>query len=275
MPRSASDIAAQAVLRHPMPAVMYELLSLNESVPGAMTALPDVIRRDPDLEKRMRTVSRGPGPWADRTAHRSLEDGVSAVGFRRVHCAALLITTVKTLPIETTAFDYLDFWRYSVAVAYIATSLAYARRVEGREYAYATGLFHDVGRLIMEEDDPQGLTIVRSIQMRGEIPWHEVERSAFGFTAYDLSVEMARAWRLPPLLVDAITGLVERRRDGLVGVLRDACLAARTLGFATQTGRRQDLTVETADLIDRYYEGQDGLRGRVNALLETSMIAPR
>lgn len=206
-----------------MPAVMYELLSLNESVPGAIMALPDVIRQDADLEKRLRTVSRGPGPWSDRTAHRSLEDGLSALSFRRVHCGALLITTVKTLPIETTAFDYLDFWRYSVAVVYIATSLAYARRIEGREYAYAAGLFHDVGRLIMEENDPQGLTIVRSIQMRGEVPWHEVERSAFGFTAYDLSVEMARAWRLPPLLVDAITGLVERRHGRLVGVLRDAC----------------------------------------------------
>ncbi len=202
-----------------MPAVMYELLSLNESVPGAIMALPDVIRQDAELDKRLRTVSRGPGPWSDRTAHRSLEDGLSALSFRRVHCGALLITTVKTLP---TAFDYLDFWRYSVAVAYIGTSLAYARRVEGREYAYAAGLFHDVGRLIMEEDDPQGLTIVRSIQMRGEIPWHEVERSAFGFTAYDLSVEMACAWRLPPLLVDAITGLVERRYGRLAGVAEDA-----------------------------------------------------
>ncbi|RLT43245.1 MAG: HDOD domain-containing protein [Chloroflexi bacterium] len=274
MPLSAADVAAQAVLRHPMPAVMYELLSLNESTPGAMAALPDVIRLDPDLEKRMRTVSRGPGPWTDRTAHRSLEDGLGALGFRRVHSAALLITTVKALPIETTAFDYLDFWRYSVAVAYIATSLAYARRVDGREYAYAAGLFHDVGRLIMEEDDPQGLSIVRAIQMRGEIPWHEVERSAFGFTAYDLSVEMARAWRLPAPLIAAITGLVERRRGGLMAALRDACLAARALRFATQTGRRQDLTSEAAGLIDRYYDGPDGLRVRVNALLETSMIAP-
>jgi HD-like signal output (HDOD) protein len=257
-----------------MPAVMYELLSLNESVPGALAALPNVIRLDPDLEKRLRTVSRGPGPWTDRTAHRSLEDGVNALGFRRVHSSALLITTVKALPIQTTAFDYLDFWRYSVAVAYITTSLAYARRVDTREYAFAAGLLHDVGRLIMEEDDPQGLSIVRSIQMRGEIPWHEVERSAFGFTAYDLSVEMARAWRLPAQLTAAITGLVERRRDGLAASLRDACLAARALRFATQAGRRQDLSPEAAGLIDRYYGGLDGLRTRVNALLETSMIAP-
>lgn len=172
MPDTASEVAARAVLRHPMPAVMYELLSLNESTPGAGTTLPGIIRLDSDLEKRMRTVSRGPGPWRDRAADRSLERGIEALGFRRVHSAALLITTIKALPIETTAFDYIEFWRYSVAVAYIATSLAYARRVEDREYAYAAGLLHDVGRLIMEEDDPQGLTIVRSIQLRGDVPWH-------------------------------------------------------------------------------------------------------
>ena len=274
MPGSASDVAAQAALRYPMPAVLYELLSLNEAVPGAMSALPGIIRQDAELAKQMAIVSRGPGPWRDRTADRSMETALAALGFRRVHSAALLITTIKTLPIETTAFDYIVFWRYSVAVAYLATSLAYSRRVEGREYAYVAGLFHDLGRLILEESDPKGLSIVRTIQLRGDIPWHEVERSAFGFTALDVSLELARVWRLPQPLVDAIAGLVERRRSPLAGVLRDAGLAARALQFATQNGRRQNLSPETATLIDRYYEGPVGLRLRVDALLETSMIAP-
>lgn len=85
---------------------------------------------------------------------------------------------------------------------------------------------------------------------------------------------MACAWRLPQPLVDMIGGLIARRRSGLDEVLRDAYLAARALRFATAIGRRQDLSPETAGLIDRYYEGVDGLWLRVNALLETSMIAP-
>ena len=257
-----------------MPAVMYQLLSVNESVPGAMTVLPAIIRLDAELEKRLADVSRGDGPWRERTATRSLEKGLAEIGFRRVHSAALLVATMKALPIETKVFDYLAFWRYSIAVAFVTTSLAYARRVEHREYAYAAGLFHDIGRLILEENDPVGLSIVRPVQLRGDIPWHEVERSAFGYTALDLSVALARAWRLPQPLVDAISGLGQGKRAGLAGSLRDACLAARTLGFATSTGRRQDLSPETAGLIDRYYEGPEGLRRRVNALLESSTIAP-
>ncbi len=273
MPPTGADIAARAVIEHPLPAVFYQLLTLNETVPGAEAALPHIIRLDPELEARMRSVSRAQAPWAERTADRSLEQGIAALGFRRVHSAALMISTIKALPIETTAFDYLDFWRYSVAVAYISASLGYARRVEGREYAYAAGLFHDIGRLIMEESDPEGLSLVRTIQMRGEVPWHEVERSAFGFSSIDLSLEMVRAWHLPPPLIDAISGLVERRRSGLAGTLRDASLAARALRFATSTGRKQDLSDEVMRLVDRYYGGPDGLRLRVNALLETSMIA--
>lgn len=257
-----------------MPAVMYQLLSVNESVPGAMTVLPAIIRLDADLEKRLADVSRGDGPWRERTAKRSLEKGLAAIGFRRVHSAALLITAMKALPVEAKAFDYLDFWRYSTAVAYVATSLAYARHVEDREYAFAVGLFHDVGRLILDEDDPAGLGIVRSIQLGGDIPWHEVERSAFGYTALDLSVALTSAWRLPQPLVDAISGLGQGKRAGLAGALRDAALAVRTLGFATSTGRRQELKAETAALIDRYYEGPEGLRRRVNALLESATITP-
>lgn len=270
---SVVDVAANAVIRHPMPAVMYELLSVNESLPGAMTVLPAIIRLDEDLAKRLANVARGDGPWRERTATRSLEKGLVEIGFRRVHSAALLITAMKALPIETTAFDYLTFWRYSTAVAFVATSLAYARRVEGREYAFAAGLFHDLGRLILEENDPGGLSVVRTIQLRGEIPWHQVEQSAFGYTALDLSVALARAWRLPEPLVDAISGLAQGKRAGLTGSLRDAALAARALGFATSTGRRRELRPETAALIDRYYEGPEGLRRRVNALLESATIA--
>ncbi len=198
MALSVVDVVARAAVRHPMPAVMYELLSVNESLPGAMTMLPAIIRLDADLERRLADVSRGDGSWRERTASRTLERGLAEIGFRRVHSAALLITAMKALPIEIRVFDYLDFWRYSIAVSFVATSLAYARRVEGREYAYAAGLFHDVGRLILEEDDPVGLQAVRGIQLRGGVPWHEVERSALGYTALDLSVALARAWRLAP-----------------------------------------------------------------------------
>lgn len=273
MPLLASDVAVDAALKHPMPAVLYELLSLNESLPGATTILPAIVRQDEDLKRGLANVSRGEGPWRERTAEVSLEKGLAEIGFRRVHSAALLITVMKALPIKTTVFDYLQFWQYSTAAAYVATSLAYARRVEGREFAFAVGLLHDVGRLVFDENDPAGLAVVRSIQLRGEIPWYEVERSTFGYTALDLSVALLRAWRLPQPIIDAVSGLVEGRRSGLTGSLRDGALAARTLEFATSTGRRLELSPETAALIDRYYEGPDGLRRRVNALLESATIA--
>ena len=274
MPLSAFDVAADAAIKHPLSAVMYELLNVDESAPGALTALPAIIRHDEDLVRRLAKVSQGDSPPGAPTLLRDLERAITEIGFRRVHSAALLITAMKALPLDTKVFDYLDFWRYSIATGYIATSIAYARRVEHREQAYAAGLFHDVGRLILEEHDPAGLSIVRSIQLRGDIPWHEVERSTFGFTALDLSVALARAWRLPQPLVDAISGLAQGKRAGLTGSLRDAIMAARSLGFATSTGRRQGLSLETAALIDRYYEGREGLRRRVNALLESSTIAP-
>jgi len=257
-----------------MPAVMYELLGLSESAPGAMAALPAAIRLDADLERRLRDVSRADGPWRERTEHRTLEAALAEIGFRRVHSAALVVTTMRALPIETEVFDYLDFWRYSIAVSFVTATLAYARRVEERELAFAAGLFHDVGRLILEEDDPHGLALVRTIQLRGDIPWHEVERSAFGYTALDLSVALSRAWRLPASLVDAIAGLGQGKRSGLTGALRDAALAARAMQFATSTGRRQAVGPEVAALVERYYQGAEGLRRRVNALLESATVAP-
>lgn len=62
MPRTAADIAATAAIAHPLPAVLYQLLALNETVPCAESALPHIIRLDPELEARMRSVSRAPAP---------------------------------------------------------------------------------------------------------------------------------------------------------------------------------------------------------------------
>ncbi len=273
MPQTASDVAADAALRYPLPAVMYELLSLSESSPGAMSILPTIVRQDEELERGLANVARGDGPWRERTATVSLERGLAAVGFRRMHSAALLITLMRALPIETAVFDYLQFWRYSTATAFVTTSLAYARNVEGREFAFAAGLFHDVGRLVLEENDPDGLAVARSIQLRGDVRWYEVEQSAFGYTALDLSVALVRTWRLPEPIIEAIGGLAKGERSGLTGCLREGALAARTLDFATSTGRRLDLSPETAALIDRYYQGPDGLRLRVNALLESVTTA--
>lgn len=274
----AEQIARDAVSRYPFPAVLYRLLNLNvpgiEDAPEAGDVLAEVVGLDHDLTRRLRYMAGADGPWRDRTERRPLEMSVRALGFRRVHTAGLVITLIGGLPVKTTVVDYLRFWRYSVAVAYLTQSVAYQRRAEGVEFGAAVGLFHDVGRLLMEDADPEGMARVRRRQVAGEGPWLTLEREELGFTAFDLTVALVEGWGLPTPMVEAIAGLGEGdTQNELTIALRDAMLTARALDFATKTGRRYAVVPDVQFVIDRYFGGLEGFPVRVDAMLGAAMVA--
>lgn len=272
------EIARDAVSRYPFPAVLYRLLNLNvpgvEDAPEAGDLLAEVVGLDRDLTRRLRYTAGADGPWRDRTERRPLEVSVRELGFRRVHTAGLVITVIGGLPVKTTVVDYLRFWRYSVAVAYLTQSVAYRRRVEGVEFGAAVGLFHDVGRLLMEDADPEGMARARERQVAGEGPWLAVEREELGFTAFDLTVALAKAWDFPSQLVEGIAGLGERDTQNELSIaLRDAMLTARALDFATKTGRRHEVIPDVQLVIDRFFGGIEGFTMRVDAMMGAAMVA--
>ena len=274
---SVEQLARDAASRYPLPPVLYRLLSLNvpgvDDAPHAGTLLAEVVGRDPDLVRRLRYMSTATGPWRERTENRSLAQSVQDLGFRRVHMAALAITTIGGLPVTTTVVDFLRFWRYSVAVAYLTQSLGYHRHVEWVEFGTSAGLFHDIGRLLIEDADAVGMQRVRERQLAGEGPWLELERDEFGFTAFELTVALLKAWRFPSQLVDAVAGLVAEDPPALSEALRDSILTARALDFATKTGRRYEVVPDAMYVIDRHFRGIDGFTERVDALLASAMVA--
>ena len=274
---SVDQLARDAASRYPLPPVLYRLLSLNvpgvEDAPHAGTLLAEVVGRDRDLVRRLRYMSGATGPWRGRTENRSLAQGVQDLGFRRVHMAALAITTIGGLPVTTTVVDFLRFWRYSVAVSFLTQSLGYHRRVEWVEFGTAAGLFHDIGRLLIEDADALGMQRVRERQLAGEGPWLELERDEFGFTSFELTVALLKAWRFPSQLVEIVAGLVEDEPPALSEALRDAILTARALDFATKTGRRYEVVPDAMYVIDRHFGGLEGFTERVDALLAAAMVA--
>ncbi len=270
-------IAQDGASRYPLPPVLYRLLSLNvpgvEDAPEAGAVLAEVVARDADLVRRLRYTSGVDAPWRDRTERRPLEAAVLSLGFRRIHTAALAITVIGGLPVKTTVVDYLRFWRYSVAVAYLTQSVAYHRRVEGVEFGAAVGLFHDVGRLLMEDADPEGMQRARARQVAGEGPWLQVEREEVGFTAFQLTVALLKAWEFPEQMVSTVASLGSNPDTDLSDALRDAMLTARALDFATKAGRRAEVVPDVQLVIDRYFGGVEGFTERVDAMLGAAMIA--
>ena len=96
------------------------------------------------------------------------------------------------------------FWRYSLNTAKVARALAGSLRLEAAT-AFSAGLVHAMGELVMLAGLParQLEPVERTAPVLGA-QRARVERQLLGFCYADVSAGLARAWRWPAPLVDAL-----------------------------------------------------------------------
>ena len=104
-------------------------------------------------------------------------------------------------PLQGYALDRGDLWKHSVGVAAGARVIAskFGRKVA--EEAYHAGLLCDIGKLAFE-------AVLRNVntsdkEWQGK-PFSELEASYFGIDHAALGAEMARRWKLPSQVQEAI-----------------------------------------------------------------------
>ena len=97
-----------------------------------------------------------------------------------------------------------EFWRYSLNTAKVARALAGNLRLETAT-AFSAGLVHALGEVVMLGCMPaqQMLPVQRSAAALAPLR-AQVEQQHLGFCYADVSAGLARAWRWPTSLVDAL-----------------------------------------------------------------------
>lgn len=112
---------------------------------------------------------------------------------------AFLGTTAGSVP----GMNLQHFWRYSVNTARLARSLAgIARR--NQTAAYAAGLLHGLGELVLHLRNPQGSSAASSVVAPLDLRRGKVEKRAWGYGYAAVSAALASQWHLPNVLVDAL-----------------------------------------------------------------------
>ncbi len=186
----------------PMPRVAQRALELIRDPKSDMGDVAKILAMD---EAMASLVLR----WAN-SAYYGLKFPVSTVnqavtylGYRTLH-SLILAASVATLlerPVPGYALERGELWRHSIAVAAGARLIAADYGNQIAEEAYHAGLLCDIGKLALE-------TLLRTTNINKpewqEVPFVELEVSLFGVDHATLGAELARRWRLPSALVDAI-----------------------------------------------------------------------
>jgi HD-like signal output (HDOD) protein len=212
----ADSIAA----RQSLPALSHRILGLPARGPLAAGDLTRVILSNRPLAARILQLANSAYFGLPRSVY-SIREAVMSGAVRNVRAAALAASLIDRIP-DSRNIDYDAYWRFSLAVGLVAEVAARAQRRD--DDAFAAGLLHNVGRLALDQYEPETMSEVAQIARRQHTSIHIAEQSLLGYMDADLGGALAKRWNLSRDIVEAIREhprpyLMVPDRDSLAAVV--------------------------------------------------------
>ena len=201
-----SGVVALLVLLEASPiasirSVVTGIINIINEPDATARDLREAIEIDPPLAGRVLKLANS-AYYAPRVKILDIMQAIIFVGFDAVKELAL---SQKVAGIISREDDRaLGLWRHSVAVA-LAAKMIYRRefRLRGDD-AYAAGLLHDIGTIVLEQFDPAACRAVEGVLETEGRSLVEVEAKILGFDHAFLGQAVTRSWDFPEDLVTAI-----------------------------------------------------------------------
>ena len=140
----------------------------------------------------------------------SVQEALVVLGFVQARNIAVSGSiAARYAPDALNALFRIDaFWRHSIAVGFRASELSGKSRRLDVPSAFTAGILHNMGRLAMFYADPAGLDQVVAEMIRSERSLEDVEREMLGYDHAEVGGTLARRWRLPADIADAVAKMV-------------------------------------------------------------------
>lgn len=122
--------------------------------------------------------------------------GMKAI--RQLVIQAAVVERFSEAPVIA-GFDSAALWRHSFETAVVARFLhtyCEGKVLCGPTEAYTCGLLHDVGKMVLVQQQSSQFAEALRISEQNGVVLDEAERRVFGFTAGDVARRLAEAWRL-------------------------------------------------------------------------------
>jgi HD-like signal output (HDOD) protein len=177
------------VLIHLLPSLAGESVSLAR--------LGDLIERDVAISASLLQLVNS-DLYARRATIHSVRQALSLLGIEKVRNTVLTMS-ITLMWIEArmpVSWSMARFDAHSVSVAILSDLLAKRLEVEYPESAFAAGLLHDVGRLILASALPEHHARIDLLHATGR-PRLDCELEVLGFTHPVLSADALACWNLP------------------------------------------------------------------------------
>ena len=224
-------LLAQPVIFPSLPRVVALLMSEMAQEEPHLRRVNQLLGTDPALAARMLECANGPQFAASRQIS-GLAEALVLLGtghLRTLVSSAPLGGTLRSVP----GVDLQQFWRISLNTAKLARSLAGVLHLP-QAAAYTAGLLHALGELNIHLAMPERAHALNALVSPHDLRRAKLEQRLLGYAYGQVGAGLARRWKLPDLVVDAIDGQHAPfdNRNGaepLAGLVHLAAWRSRTL----------------------------------------------
>lgn len=228
----------------PLPLVLNQLLRVLNDQDASAGQIAALIEKDSVLSGSvLRCVNSAYYGLPSKVS--SIRHAVTLLGFNTVRNLALafsmrqMLGRQKQLPSRI----YSSYSQHALACGVMAQFLAHYVRSEDMDAAFAAGLFHDIGKLLMLTAFPEVVNEVMSHWESGDGPYEDSEMAFFHLTHSELSNIILEKWELPEPIRNAVLhhhhpdrcAAAEPGAVALVHLVHAADCYVRSLGIETLT----------------------------------------
>lgn len=223
-----------------LPQIVSKILEMLGDVEANLDLLSNHVVNDPAVVAHLLAAANvgalGAGGRVDSARQAIMLLGISRV--REITLATAIIDRFKDVP----PFNTRQLWLHSVGVAVCAQDVARGARLDA-DAAYTAGLLHDIGQLLLVVFDPVAYAKVLKAKAGAGSDIVELEREILGVDHAHVGGELARLWKLPEAVADAIAGHHVSPLNDPECELADAVHIAEVLAHALDLGGGEDSRV--------------------------------
>lgn len=229
-----------------IPAIVGDLLQSIDDPNASTEQLAHKIAVDQALVARLLRIANS-SFYGLRRKVSSVQDAVFVLGMGNIRNLALAaaLSSSFAADAEASGMNLAAFWRHGVATAQCAKGLAGRMNCSG-DQAFAAGLLHDIGRLVLASSFPKHYQEVARGRARRDCLFQEAEIEVLGIDHAAVGQHLAERWGFPVALCEAVGGHhdpVRLASGSLAGVVHLADAIAHAL----------DVAGEEAELVPSIY----------------------
>ena len=185
-----------------LPYILSRVTAVVNDPESSASDLANVIATDGSLSAKVLRLANSPAYGFSREIS-DIKQAIALLGFRETQALAITVSVFDHL-IDRSALDFREYWRHSYACATLAKLISFSQKVDGKEYAFISGLLHDIGKVVL------------AMKMRGKqkeayelhsdtgILSLEAEEKVMGITHAEAGFLLAEHWLLPTAVAKAI-----------------------------------------------------------------------